>query len=190
MPILGIIASSISGSVAGGSYESISTVTVSTAVSSISFTSIPATYTHLQIRGINRLSSAGTGTLGTNMRFNSDTGSNYTSSHVLFGNGTSASAAASATSQTSMVITNSPKDGNTANAFGIFVCDILDYANTNKYKTIRSLGGYDGNDTNGIVVLRSSAWMNTGAVTSITLLPASDDFVQYSQFALYGIKGA
>jgi len=188
--ILGILDS---GGAAGAanSYESISTVTVGSGGSaSVSFTSIPATYTHLQIRGINRLSTAGTDTLSTIMRFNSDTGSNYTSSHVLFGTGASAQGAASGTSQTSMVMVNTPKNGNTASAFGVLVCDILDYANTNKYKTIRCLGGYDGNDTNGIVTFRSSAWMNTGAVTSITLLGSADNFVQYSQFALYGIKGA
>ena len=190
MPILGILASAITGNLVTNSYESIATVTVSSPVATITFSSIPATYTHLQIRGINRLSSAGTGTLSTIMQFNSDTGSNYTSSHVLFGNGTSASAAASGTSQTSMVMVNTPKDGNTASAFGNFVCDILDYANTNKYKTIRCLGGYDGNDSNGIVTFRSSAWMNTNAVTSITLAPSNDNFVQYSQFALYGIKGS
>jgi hypothetical protein len=187
MPILGIIASS---KAVPNSYESIATTTVSSPVASITFSSIPATYTHLQVRGINRLSTSGTDTLSTLMRFNSDTGSNYTSSHVLYGTGASAQAAASGTSQTSMVMVNTPKDGNTASAFGILVCDILDYANTNKYKTIRCLGGYDGNDTNGIVTFRSSAWMNTGAVTSITLLGSADNFVQYSQFALYGIKGA
>ena len=187
--ILGIIASS--GAIAiPNSYESISTVTVSSPVATITFSSIPATYTHLQIRGINRLSTAGTDTLSTIMQFNSDTGSNYTSSHVLFGTGASAQAAASGTSQTSMVIVNTPKDGNTASAFGILVCDILDYANTNKYKTIRCLGGFDGNSSFGIVTFRSSAWMNTNAVTSITLAPSNDNFVQYSQFALYGIKGS
>ena len=170
------------------SYESISTVSVTSNTASVTFSSIPATYTHLQIRGINRLSTAGTDTLSTIMQFNSDTGSNYTTSHVLYGTGASASAGASGTSQTSMVMVNTPKDGNTASAFGIFVCDILDYANTNKYKTIRCLGGYDGNDTNGIVTFRSSAWMNTNAVTSITLAPSNDNFVQYSHFALYGIK--
>ena len=189
--LLNTILGSFSSGAPATSYESIATVTVGSGGSAtVDFTSIPSTYTHLQIRGINRLSTAGTGTLSTIMRFNSDTGGNYTASHVLFGTGASASAAASGTSQTSMVIVNTPKDGNTASAFGILVCDILDYTNTNKYKTIRCLGGYDGNDTNGIVTFRSSAWMNTAAVTSITLLPSNNNFTQYSQFALYGIKGA
>ena len=69
----------------------------------------------------------------------------------------------------------------------IAVADILDFNSTNKYKTVRGLGGYDGNDTNGIVTFRSGAWMNTAAVTSITLLPNSS-FAQYSSFALYGVK--
>jgi hypothetical protein len=51
-PMLGIMASQISGHLVTNSYESIQTVTVSTATPSITFSSIPATYKHLQIRGL------------------------------------------------------------------------------------------------------------------------------------------
>ena len=53
MPILGTVASQFAGK-PFGSFESIATATVSTATPTISFTSIPATYTHLQLRGIAR----------------------------------------------------------------------------------------------------------------------------------------
>jgi hypothetical protein len=172
-----------------GSYDSIQTVTVGAGgTSTVTFSSIPSTYTHLQIRGISRMNTGGgSNTGGLQLQFNSDTGTNYTTSHVLYGNGSSALAAASGTSMASGSVINYPQSSATSNSFGVVVADILDYANTNKYKTVRGLGGYDGNDTNGIVTLRSFAWMNTSAITSITV-GVSNDFAQYSSFALYGIK--
>ena len=53
---------------------------------------------------------------------------------------------------------------------------------------MRSLGGYDANGS-GNVGLFSGVWMNTAAITSISLLSDSGNQEQYTQFALYGIKG-
>jgi hypothetical protein len=74
--------------------------------------------------------------------------------------------------------------------FGAVVIDILDYANTNKYKTIRSLSGTSYNNNNGAVGLFSGSWRNTNAITAITLQASAANLAQYSQFALYGIKGS
>ena len=161
------------------SYESISTVTVGSGGStSIDFTSIPSTYKHLQIRG-----SANAGDVDLNMQFNADTSTNY-NYHFLYGNGTSAVAGAS-TSSSSLA---SFYASTTANIFGAGVFDILDYADTNKFKTMRALTGVD---TNGgvLIVFRSGAWRSTSAITSIKIFPASGSINQYSSFALYGIKG-
>lgn len=180
-PILGIYASQISGHLwaPSGAYDSIATVTVGGGgSSSISFTSIPATYTHLQIRGISKMSSGAS----LYMQLNSDTGSNY-ARHYLNGNGSTVGAGANS-SFTNMFA------GTTANAtstFGANVIDILDYTNTNKYTTSRSLSGADSNGS-GFVQFFSGLWMNTAAVTTITITGDSN-FDQYSQFALYGIKG-
>ena len=91
--LLGILASSISGSKAvTNSYSSIATVTGNGSASTLSFTSIPSTYSHLQIRGICR--DARAVTIDTAYAtFNSDTGTNY-ADHWLQGNGTAASAGA------------------------------------------------------------------------------------------------
>ena len=79
--------------------------------------------------------------------------------------------------------------GETANSFGAYVVDVLDYANTNKYKTVRTLGGKDLNGS-GQEGLYSNLWKNTNAITDITLkVVGGSNFVQYSHFALYGIKG-
>ena len=174
---------------APNSFESIATVTVgSGGQSSILFSSIPSTYTHLQIRGIGRSDLAGSGNnIGMYMTFNGDTGSNY-NWHELFGNGASAYAYGQA--DTGMNINpNGPRAGDTASSFSGNVIDILDYTNTNKNTTVRALAG---NDTNGggKIHLTSGLWRNTAAVTSITMTLESSNFAQYSSFALYGIRGS
>jgi hypothetical protein len=70
------------------------------------------------------------------------------------------------------------------------VVDVLDYASNTKFKTVKGLGGYDGNNTNGIVTFRSFAWMNTNPINSITFdFTSSANLAEYTQLALYGIKG-
>ena len=180
MPILGIMASQ---GKALTDYESIQTVTVGAGGSvSIDFTSISSAYTHLQLRGINRNETANN---TFRLRFNSDSGSNY-SRHFLYGDGSTVTpvGAASQTSIGAGIISTSTQG---ANIFSSFVIDILDYKDTTKYKTMRSLGGYDANGS-GFVGLFSGVWLNTAAITSITLLSDSGDQNQYSSFALYGIK--
>jgi len=159
------------------SYESIATVSVGGGgSSSISFSSIPSTYKHLQIRAA-LLTTAG----GVNIRYNSDTGSNYTY-HQLYGTGTSALANAG-TSQTSGFIAYNNAAGSNPT---VAIVDILDYENTNKYTTHRSLAGTDVNGSGGTLTFFSGLWLNTAAVSSINIIGT---FSQYSHFALYGIKG-
>ena len=181
MPILGIIASSTLA--AAGDFESIATVSVgSGGAASATFSSIPATYTHLQLR-ISARTASGDDIIV--FRVNSDSTNAY-SIHRLFGNGTSATASATISYNYGGIgITPSSAD-----VFGASVCDILDYANTNKYKTFRSLSGREDNSA-GLIELRSSLWNNTNAVSSIVVTnDSATNFAQYSHFALYGIKGA
>ena len=188
MPILGTVASQFSGK-SFSSFESIQTVTVGAGGSaSVTFSSIPATYTHLQVRGIARTNRSGSNQDAIRYRFNSDTGSNY-SHHYLLGNGSAASSSAN-TSITGPLMDGFTESDNLAGAFGGFILDILDYANTNKYKTCRSLSGREDN-TSGAIWLESGLWMNTAAISSVVLIPVSGTSIdQYSSFALYGIKGA
>jgi hypothetical protein len=177
------------------SYESIATVTVgSGGASSVEFTSIPATYKHLQIRILSRSDGANSDIDSLAMRVNGDTGSNY-AYHFLKGSGAAASAAAG-TSSSVMILGAEPSANHTSGMFAGHVVDILDYADTNKYKTVRSIGGVDTNNTGnevGEVRFSSSLWMSTSAITSLKLQSGSaftKGFTQYSHFALYGIKGA
>ena len=118
------------------------------------------------------------------IRMNSDTGSNYTH-HSMRGDGATANAEGSASQVYMWINRAAPSD---ANIFGTAVIDILDYTNTNKYTTMRALSGQDRNGA-GQITLNSGLWMNTSAVNTLTFTLASGDFTQYSQFALYGIKG-
>jgi hypothetical protein len=78
--------------------------------------------------------------------------------------------------------------GATASVFGAGVIDILDYANTSKYKTIRTLSGWDKNG-GGNVGLSSGLWLSTSAISSIVIGSQTGNLVTNTQFALYGIKG-
>jgi hypothetical protein len=181
--LIGIIASS--GGVAGGDYESIATVTLGSAASTISFTSIPSTYQHLQVRGIARGTFA-LAEIPIRMRFNSDTGNNY-ARHILEGDGVTAAAYAASTGNLMSIGTATASTAG-ASMFQGVVADVLDYKDTNKYKTLRNLSGNDRNGS-GAISFTSGLWMNTNAVTSITIFADSGNLDQYSSFALYGIKG-
>ena len=179
---LGVVASQISGHLwaPSGAYDSIATTTVGSGGSAtITFSSIPATYTHLQVRAFVRDAYGP-------FRFNSDTGANYTR-HYLYGDGASV-VAGSGTSQTSIDLITATS---TASTFGVNIVDILDYTNTNKYKTVRVLRGEDLNGS-GSVMLGSGLWLNTSAITSITFNATGlgGSFAQYTSLALYGIRGA
>jgi len=194
-PILGILASSISGSKAiTGSYESIATVTVGSGGSStITFTSIPATYKHLQIRAIskNNQSATGYGNSTVTASFNSDTTYTNYYGHQLNGNGSTANGYANqASGYYGEIGLSSWGNSGQTSMFAGFVADILDYTNTSKYKTIRYIAGKDGNG-GGDINFGSGLWMSTSAITSITLYNylTSLNFAQYSSFALYGVKG-
>ena len=174
------------GAAAVGDYESIATTTVGAGGSAtVTFSSIPSTYKHLQIRTLARDSRAVGNLSNMYISFNSDSGSNY-ARHELTGDGSSAGAG-SATSQTSIYFGNCGSANIAANIFATTILDVLDYSNTNKYKTTRTLSGGDYNG-GGVIALNSGLWMNTAAISTITITPLVANFVQYSSFALYGIK--
>jgi hypothetical protein len=187
--IPGIIASSYP--VATTAYESIATVTVGAGgSSSISFTSIPSTYKHLQLRLIARTTATGAADGGfMTVRFNDiSSAASYYGQHWLRGNGTAAAAGADGTA-TNLYMERISTDQQTASVYGAGVIDILDYTNTNKNRVTRQLIGYDNNGS-GSIYLGSGMLLSTPAITKIELFPNSGSFKQYSSFALYGIKGA
>jgi hypothetical protein len=158
-------------------FESIATVTVGSGGSaSAEFTSIPSTYAHLQIRFF-------VADTSTNHNFLLTTNSSSaTRGHQLMGDGATAT---SDGSWTSGIIYS--QRTNTGQFVG--VVDILDYANTNKNKTVRCLAGGDKNGA-GRVNLTSNFRDSTTAISSLSFAFSTGNIPQYSHFALYGIKGA
>ena len=197
-PILGIYASQISGHLwaPSGAYDSIVTANGTGASGTISFTSIPSTYTHLQIRGIMRNTTAAyNGSQGLGIRFNSDSAANY-GVHWLTTQPDNAPTSPPVSANTlSLTMLNhnytNPSDGVLANSYGVLICDLLDYANTNKYKTSRSLSGMDANGTGTNTGLNfiSGLWRSTSAITQIDIISGAGNWTSNTSFALYGIKG-
>jgi hypothetical protein len=190
---LGILAAAGGAGGGGAAFESIATVNPVGGASSISFTGIPSTYKHLQIRGIMHddfgTDKAPNTGFDMGVQFNSDsTGANY-ARHHLYGNGSSAVAAGSADSLITLPGTNQIS---TANYMSVMIIDIQDYASTTKNKTLRAFNGADANGTgttNRVVALNSGLWKNTAAINEIKLVAYGTGFVAPTQFSLYGIKG-
>ena len=171
--------------------EPIATSLLSSATGTITFSNIPQGYKHLQIRYLARHGAAITYAAWVYGQFNGDTGSNYVGQHSMVGRGDGVVYAQNVGATTVSYLGEVAGGNGVANTFCTGVVDILDYANNNKFKTIRSLSGDEGQSTSSDndVRLMSSLWMNTAPITSITLSPSSSTFSTYSRFSLYGIKG-
>jgi hypothetical protein len=165
-----------------GDFSSIATISGNGSTATITFSSIPSTYTHLQVRVMARVAAGGE---DLTLQFNGDTGANY-SRHRLTGSGTAAAASGTA-STTGITTLGSAGMPSAANTYAVTVIDVLDYANTNKYKTARMLSGQDSNGSGGID-FTSGVWQNTAAVTSLTIYANASNFPTAASFALYGIK--
>ena len=189
MPILGIMASQISGHLWApeGAYDSLATVNLSAATSSVTFAGIPAGYKHLQVRIMARATAA-TAEDQLIYTMNGDTGANY-AFHILYGSGSGTPVAQGYINETAIIpAARVPGSTATSGIYGVGIIDILDYANTNKFKTTRCLNGVDRNGA-GTMYLASGLWRNTAAITSLSFtVQAGGNIDTYSSFALYGVK--
>jgi hypothetical protein len=148
------------------------------------FTNIPQTFTHLQVRGFLRDSFTGSTNQSMTLNFNNDFTNNY-SVHRTYGDG-SGTASQGFASQGAMFQGSIPTAIELANVYGVIITDILDYTNTNKNKTIKSISGYDKNG-GGAAIISSGAWYNTAAITQINCYESGNS-AQYSRIDLYGIS--
>ena len=167
---------------AGGDFESIATVTVgSGGANGISFTSIPSTYQHLQLRALVRSNYPSTQP-ALAMKIN---GTSIDRNHSLYGDGSSTSAYTG----TGGNISHSTGGSAGASMFSAVIIDILDYASASKNKVVRAFSGGDRNGS-GFVEMPSGLEVTTSAVTSLEVLEpdALYKFVQHSTAALYGLR--
>lgn len=158
-------------------YTPINSTTLTASSSSISFSSIPSTYTDLVLI----IAGAPTGYTGAySLRFNSDSGSNY-SGTGMYGNGSSAG---------SYRQTNATKAylGDGANSSQLLnIISIQNYSNTTTYKTFINK---KAQTTSSSVEATVDLWRSTAAINAITILPDSNAFDVGTVFSLYGIKAA
>lgn len=177
-----------------GAFHLLTAQVLTSGQSSVIFTSLNAysDYQHLQLRITTRTNRTGADSDPVVMRFNLDSGANY-STHGLIGYNIGASSAVTANGGTStahlFISEAMPVASSSANSFGAMVVDILDPFETTKNKTVRTLAAVK--DAWSSVELRSGSWMNTAAINSITILPLlGSELAANSRFSLYGIKAA
>jgi hypothetical protein len=171
-----------------GSFDALATITVpSGGASSISFIGIPQTYQHLQLRFVGRTVASDTAENAW-IRFNDDTSGNY-SWHYLEGDGSTSNTGGGADS-TRLLAGRLAAANSGSNIFAATIIEILDYANTTKSKTVRTLGGIDRNGS-GNLRQDSGLYFDYGkpSVTSIQISNGNgQNYAEYSTFALYGVK--
>tara|TARA_R110000764_G_scaffold110648_2_gene197211 strand:- start:1211 stop:1789 length:579 start_codon:yes stop_codon:yes gene_type:complete len=191
--LLGILNAQAAGGGAAGAYDLLESEVLSTSSTSIVFDNLDvyaSDYKHLQIRAVTRDTRAISGANNVIMHFNGDTsGSNYYQLHYL--KGADSSATSGAEGVTSYIIPyTQPSANDTTNAFAGAVIDLLDPFSSNKYTTSRSFRGVNLDAAYSTQVgLSSGLWMNTAALTEISLAPVVGSFAAYSRVSIYGVKG-
>jgi hypothetical protein len=165
-------------------FTKIAAVTVgSGGASSIDFTSIPSTYTDLQVVFTAR--NTGSSNVFTQLTFNGNT-SSYTYSG-LYGSGSAASAFSASASF--IYVGDMDLSTYTSNTFSSESVYIPNYAgSTNKSVSIDSVN--ENNATAAAAYLVAGLWSNTAAINRVTLTPGGGNYAQYSTATLYGIKNS
>lgn len=164
-------------------YEPISTTTLSSATTSINFTSIPATYTDLRIVWVYQTTTGGSYPI---INFNSDAASNY-SYITLFGAGSSSGASQYSTNNnTAYLISNVAAP---TSKWSMSTIDIFSYAGST-FKTLLNTTVGDATSSGNISV-GGNLWRSTSAITAIQVkFDSLANMIAGSTATLYGIKAA
>lgn len=163
-----------------------STTVGSGGAATVTFSSIPQTFTHLQIRIIARLSSGASVSIF--YAFNGDTSTSNYATHRMVGDGSTMTSQGWASGTFTPFTSGIPAAGDTANTWGGAVVNFLNYTSTTQNKTMNSLAGYDGNGS-GQVYMNSGVWLSNSAITSI-VCTGQTSFLENSRIDLYGISNS
>lgn len=164
---------------AGSTYEPIATTTLGSAAASVTFSSISGSYTDLVLVINMKGSTANYPAL----RFNGDSGSNY-SRTILSGNGSTAVSARGTSETAANINYNSISSSSDFNYNSI--THIQNYSNSTTFKTQLTRANQAASGTDAIVTL----WRNTNAITQIVCITNTGDYASGSTFTLYGITAA
>jgi hypothetical protein len=157
--------------------DALGSVTFATTTASVLFSSIPQTYTNLEVR----IFAIGVTNGDMLIQLN---GSNMQKSHFLFANpGTAAGATTVYTGYLNYAT-------NLSDTYPyISLVSVLDYKNTNKLKTVKGWFGINKNATTGSEINLTSHYYNsTSPVTSLTITATGGGFGAGTQISLYGVK--
>ena len=161
-----------------------STVTVGAGgAASMDFSSIPSTFTDLKLVVCAR-DTISASACDTRIRFNGDTGSNYSFRQII-GNGSSVSSNSNTT--TSLYTAIIPAATSTASTFGNYEVYIPNYAGSTQ-KSTSTDGVSENNGTTAYAKLGAGLWTGTAAINAISVLTDGTLFAQYSTATLYGIS--
>lgn len=167
-------------------FEAIASTTLGSTNTAIEFTSIPGSYRHLQLRLTIRDTFSATAISGPFVRFNGDSGLNYSCYNI---NTNGASIFMDNFNPASYASPSTYPAGNAgAGVYATFVIDLADYASTNKHKAVRFISGYDNNGS-GFVHFGGATWRNTAAITTIRI-QAGNTFAVGSTLSLYGFRSS
>ena len=171
------------------SFESIATYLGDGTASTFTFSSIPQTYKSLQIRMISRDDYSSSSINSVLMRPNNVSSTSSYTYHNLGGEGSTGYSSGVGTGTYGFFFMPEPSDGSLSSTFGAAIIDIVNYTSSN-YKTMRAFTGLERNlgSGNGSVTLRSSLFLSTSAITSISFTTNIGKFMTGTSFALYGIK--
>lgn len=173
---------------AGNTYEAIATTTLSSGATSVSFTSIPSTYTDLYIVGQCGVSNNDYLTFRVG-NSSVDTGSNY--SHTfLEGNGSSASSGRQSNISKIYIGSTTSIMNNSLNYS--FYINLMNYSNTTTNKTFLNRIANNNSSFPGTTA-NVGLWRSTSAINIITIAPDTNDgrtLIAGSTFSLYGIASA
>lgn len=166
-------------------YEAIATNTLSSPAASFNFTSIPSTYTDLIL--VIRYAGANNDQ-NSLLRFNGDSGSNYSRTFILGGSAGSGSGRGS--NQTFIQMVTNYGAGTSLNSGNQHIIQIMNYANTTTYKTMLDRTNAQNDSGSGEVMGLVGLWRSTSAVNQITYSQGSGNLITGSTATLYGIKAA
>jgi hypothetical protein len=169
-------------------YTLISSNVLTTSAASVTFSSIPATYTDLVVRWSSRETTAGAFFGSTNLRFNA-VATNY-SRTWLWGTGAAASSGRQANANSGLLTDEGygVSAGNTSNTFSSNEVYLPSYT-VSQNKPLSLIYAGENNTTTAYLQPLAGLWSNTASVTSITLT-SSSTFASGSSFYLYGISNA
>ena len=125
------------------------------------------------------------------VNFNKDFGVNYTR-HELGGPGGGTVAPYGVADLSGGALQRFPFRQTNDNIYGVAIGDILDYSNSNKFKTLKNIGGFDKNSASGVVgdvYMNSFLWRSTEPISTISLTTGAWNWKQHTRISLYGIKG-